>query len=350
MKMQQLPSPSFYEARDAHDAAHHVANALDLQVAAAEWRRRFQLTPAGADLAKIALLIIDQQKDFASQEGTLFVAGHSGVGAMEDQRRLVEFIYRNLRYITDITCSMDSHLPFQIFYPSAHLRQDGSHPDPFTVITAEEYRAGVYRANPDFAAQIGADPVWLQRQFIYYCEQLEAQKRLELTIWAYHTLIGSHGHTLSGVVDEARLFHGFARGAANIPAIKGGNPLTEHYSIFRPEVMTTFDGKPIPGVQKNTRLIETLLKNDVVVIAGEAASHCVAWTIEDLLGEIRAQDPKLAEKVYIMEDCTSPVVIPGVVDYTPQAQDALDRFRNAGMHVVKSTDPIETWPGIKLAA
>jgi nicotinamidase-related amidase len=47
-----------------------------------------------------------------------------------------------------------------------------------------------------------------------------------------------------------------------------------------------------------------------VIIAGQAKSHCVAWTIDDLLTEIQSQDPSLAQKVYLLEDCSSPVVVP----------------------------------------
>jgi nicotinamidase-related amidase len=81
-----------------------------------------------------------------------------------------------------------------------------------------------------------------------------------------------------------------------------------------------------------------------VIIAGQAKSHCVAWTIADLLGDILEDDPKLVSKVYLLEDCTSPVVVPGIVDYTDQADAAFHRFEEAGMHVVRSTQPMETWP------
>lgn len=82
------------------------------------------------------------------------------------------------------------------------------------------------------------------------------------------------------------------------------------------------------------------------MIAGQAKSHCVAWTIDDLLKDILFRDKKLAEKVYLREDCTSPVVVPGVIDYTDAADAAFQRFAEAGMHIVRSIDPIETWPGI----
>ena len=75
---------------------------------------------------------------------------------------------------------------------------------------------------------------------------------------------------------------------------------------------------------------------------GRPKSHCVAWTLEDLLGDIQETDPTLAGKIYLLEDCTSPVVVPGA-DYSEQAEKAFARFAEAGMHRVKSTDPMESW-------
>ena len=84
-----------------------------------------------------------------------------------------------------------------------------------------------------------------------------------------------------------------------------------------------------------------------MIIAGQAKSHCVAWTIDDLLNEIHISDRKLAEKVYLLEDCSSPVVIPGVIDYTEPANAAFQKFADAGMRIVRSSDPIVSWPGLK---
>jgi hypothetical protein len=41
-------------------------------------------------------------------------------------------------------------------------------------------------------------------------------------------------------------------------------------------------------------------------------------------------------------------VIPGVIHYTDQADSAFKRFSDAGMHIVRSTESIDTLPGIKL--
>jgi nicotinamidase-related amidase len=83
-----------------------------------------------------------------------------------------------------------------------------------------------------------------------------------------------------------------------------------------------------------------------VIVAGQAKSHCVAWTIDDLLAHDDSQVARLAERVYLLEDCSSPVVVPDVVDYTDEANAAFERFAAAGMHVVRSTEPLERWPGL----
>ncbi len=159
-------------------------------------------------------------------------------------------------------------------------------------------------------------------------------------------MLGGIGHALVSAVEEACFFHNIARHSQTNFEIKGGNPLTENYRVLRPEVLDGPDGRPI--AQKNTRFIQKLLEFDAVIIAGQAKSHCVAWTIADLLSEIQAQDPALAKKVYLLEDCTSAVMVPGVVDFTDQADAAFQRFADAGMHLVRSTEAIAHWPDLSL--
>lgn len=344
----ELPLPSHYDPSNSVNPGYAPHDIVRLQEDAAGWRRQHGLNLIRGDQLNVQLLVMDNQYDFNFPAGTLYVGGASGTGAMDDQRRLVEFVYRNLGLLSRMICTMDSHLPYQIFFPSAHLRSDGTHPAPYTIVSAEQYRRGEYHPNPAMARQLGTEEDWLRRQYIYYCEQLEKTGRYQLTLWPYHCMVGSNGNRLAGVVDEARLFHAFARGAANAPELKGSNPLTEHYSIFRPEVTTTWDGHPIPGARKNAELIAALLDSDIVIIAGEAKSHCVAWSVEDLLEEIKARDSSLAQKVYLLEDCTSPIVVPVLVDYTGEANAAFQRFADAGMHIVQSTTPVQAWPNVPL--
>ncbi|MGE5182084.1 MAG: nicotinamidase [Acidobacteriota bacterium] len=341
-----LPIPPFFDPDDAADWSHRP-DAAQVQTAAATWRTQHRVTPAASDETRVHLLLIDVQKDFCFPEGSLYVAGRSGRGAIDDSRRIAEFIYVNLGSLTDITTTLDTHLAYQIFFPSFWLDKADKPLAAFRTITADEIAAGEVRPNPAMAKWLcGGNYTWLCKQVQHYCRELERAGKYQLYLWPPHCLLGSDGHALAGVVHEARLFHAFARTSQSHVEVKGGNPLTENYSVLRPEVLSRFDGAAL--AQRNTQFVQTLLAADAVVIAGQAASHCVKSTIDDLLGEIAAQDPALASKVFLLTDCMSAVTVPDgnggfAADFTPQAEAALQRFADAGMHLVKSTDPIEDW-------
>ena len=346
-----LPLPGCYDARRAADYTYRP-DAAKLAAEATAWRAQHALRPSAADETRVHLLLIDVQKDFCFPEGTLYVAGRSGTGAIDDSRRIAELVYRNLGVITDITTTMDTHLAYQIFFPSFWLDRDDAPLTAHRVVTSEQIAAGEVRPNPAMAKWLcGGNYTWLCKQVLHYTKELERAGKYQLYLWPPHCLLGSDGHALAGVVHEARLFHAFARTAQSHVEVKGGNPLTENYSVLRPEVLSRFDGAAL--AQRNTQFVQTLLAADAVVIAGQAASHCVKSTIDDLLGEIAAHDPALAKKVYLVTDCMSAVTVPDsnggfAVDFTEQAEQALARFANAGMHLVRSTDPIPSWPGIRV--
>ena len=86
--------------------------------------------------------------------------------------------------------------------------------------------------------------------------------------------------------------------------------MTENYSALRPDVLTGAEGEPLGDV--NTELRDVLLAFDVLIVAGQAKSHCVA-------------------------------------DFSEAAESAFARFEAAGMHRVRSTDPLESWPGVDLS-
>jgi nicotinamidase-related amidase len=343
--------PDFYNPRHAGDWAYQP-NTQALLTHASRWRQQHAVKPAGSDCRKVHLLLIDVQKDFCFPQGTLYVGGRSGTGAIDDSDRIATFIYHNLPYITDITCTMDTHFPYQIFFPVFWLDANDQTPPPHTEVTSDHIRSGQLRPNPATAWWLcSGNYPWLQRQVEFYCAELEKAGKYKLYLWPPHCLLGSDGHALVGVIHEARLFHAFLRGAKAWMEVKGGNALTENYSVLAPEVLLRHDGRPL--AQRNTQFVKTLLEADAVIIAGQAASHCVKSSIEDLLGEILTTDAKLARKVYILRDCMSAVAVPDTTrpgaflfDFTPQAEAALQKFADAGMHVVSSTDAVVDWPGI----
>ena len=185
----------------------------------------------------------------------------------------------------------------------------------------------------------------LQRHLLHYCRKLSDSGKYMLMIWPYHSMLGGIGHCLVPAVEEAMFLpQPGAPQPDGASKIKGGNPLTENYSVLRPEVLDSPDGQAID--RKNDRLVNKLLEFDALIIAGQAKSHCVAWTVADLLDDIETLDPALAGKVYLLEDCTSPVVVPGVVDFTDDADSAYRRFADAGMHRVQSTTAMAEWPAL----
>jgi nicotinamidase-related amidase len=346
-----LPLPASYDARRAADYAYRPDPAK-LATEATAWRAQHAIKPAAADETRVHLLLIDVQKDFCFPEGSLYVAGRSGTGAIDDSRRIAELVYQNLGVLTDITTTMDTHLAYQIFFPSFWLDRDDAPLTAHRVVTSDQIAAGDVRPNPAIAKWLcGGNYTWLCKQVLHYTKELERAGKYQLYLWPPHCLLGSDGHALAGVVHEARLFHAFARTAQSNVEVKGGNPLTENYSVLRPEVLSRFDGAAL--AQRNTQFVQTLLAADAVVIAGQAASHCVKSTIDDLLGEIAAHDASLAKKVYLVTDCMSAVTVPDgkgglAVDFTAEAEKSLQKFADAGMHLVRSTDPITSWPGIRL--
>jgi nicotinamidase-related amidase len=308
---------------------------------AQEWARQFNLSPAARDTKKVALIAIDVQNTFCIPGFELFVAGRSGTGAVEDNRRLCEFIYRNLGWITHITATLDTHTAMQIFHPIFLVDSHAQNPAPLTLISHEDILQGRWKFNPAIAGSLGIDPEYGQQHLLHYTAELQARQKYDLTIWPYHVMLGSIGHALVPAVEEAIFFHTLARFSQADFQIKGNNPLTEHYSAIDPEVLDGPNGERI--AQENRIFIQQLEKFDALVIAGQAKSHCVAWTINDLLNDILVHNARLVEKVYLLEDCTSPVVVPGVVDYTEQADAAFRKFAQAGMHVVHSTEPVQAW-------
>ncbi|MEP6519226.1 isochorismatase [Microcoleus vaginatus] len=331
----QLPIPEHFDPKKVGEVWRVPYRERAAQ--AKNWAKQHSIQPASSDKNRICLLIIDAQNTFCLPEFELFVGGRSGSGAVDDNLRLCEFIYRNLNAITTIAPTMDTHTAMQIFHPIFWINEAGEHPLPAaTSITLEDVQQGIWKVNPAIAHSIsGANFSALEKQAFHYVKKLSADGKYPLTIWPYHSMLGGIGHALVSVVEEAVFFHTIARNSQALFEIKGDNPLTENYSVLRPEVLDGFDGNPI--AEKNAKFIDKLLDFDAVIIAGQAKSHCVAWTIDDLLTEILARDPNLAKKVYLLEDCTSPVVVPGVVDFTEQADAAFQKFAAAGMNVVKST-------------
>lgn len=333
-----LPVPPHFN--DESFETLYWPNYAELAELALEWRQQHDIPTIGRDKTKTALLGIDVMNTFCLQRGELYV-----MGAEEDSKRLGRFIYTYLHRLHRLIMTLDTHTGFQIFHPLFWVDVNGNHPSGGTQIKPDDVRNKTWQVNPNVVFNLGSTfqgvSVAILNQYAqHYVDTLADGGQYPLTVWPFHSMLGGPGHALVGGIDEAVFFHMVARQSQPHHEIKGGHPLTEEYSALGAEVTTAPDGMAITE-QENTAFIKMLLAYDRLIIAGQAASHCVAWTITHLVQNL-TQD--LARKVYILRDCTSPVIIPNVRDYTDEAEAAFEMFTDANMNVVESTTPMDQWP------
>jgi nicotinamidase-related amidase len=274
-------------------------------------------SPASLAQVKTILLLVDMQVDFVHIDGALSVPG-----AVDDTRRVIEWIFRNFLRITAIAASLDSHVPMSIFFPTWWSGEDGQHPQPHTVIRSEDVKAGRWK------------PIYQPDWSIHYCETLEELAKKELMVWPFHTLIGTPGHALTPALYEAIAFHSAARQAQPIFLQKGTIPQTEYYSMLEPEVKVADHEMG----ELNTSFLNMLASYDRIYVAGEAKSHCVLETVASIMRYFERQ-PRILRKFYILEDCMSSVAHP-TIDFEVLARQAFARFADMGLQLVKSSDPV----------
>jgi len=333
--VETLPIPKFFRPRSVGrlwkvDYAR-VAEEAD------KWRERFQIAAAREDQRRVCLLLIDVQNTFCLPGFELFVAGRSGKGAVDDNRRLCRFLYRHLHRISRVALTLDTHHVFQIFHPIFLVDREGRAPAPHTVIRLEDLEQGRWRVRPEVAEALGYKPEELQAHARRYAGCLRASGKYDWIVWPYHALLGGAGHALVPAVEEAVFFHSLVRYSPPRWEPKGDLPFTEFYSVFGPEVDETPSEKT---TARNRSLIEWLADFDTVFIAGQAMSHCVASSIQDLLNDAAFAGPTRASKLRILTDCMSPVVIPEAVDFTEPARLLFEDFARRGAVL---TDTKRAW-------
>lgn len=257
---------------------------------------------------RLELLVIDPQNDFCDPKGSLFVPG-----ADQDSVRLGKMIERLSKRLDDIHVTLDTHHLVDIAHPLFWKDSSGKHPNPFTLIAAEDVKNGKFRTT---------NPSWMKRA-TEYVEGLAANGRYPLVIWPPHCLIGSWGHNVVGSVYEA--LRKWEDDFAMVDFVtKGSNPWTEHYSAVQADVPDPSD----PTTQLNTRLITTLEQADEVLITGQALSHCVANTVRDIASNFGVDNIK---KLTLIEDTTS-----AVPTFENLATDFVKEMVSRGMKISKS--------------
>lgn len=142
------------------------------------------------------------------------------------------------------------------------------------------------------------------RELEAYLRQVGSQ-----TLWPDHGIAGSIEADMHPALERA------ARGHFDFVLIKGYDPTCDSYSGFR------------DNLKRSTTLADTMREDGAtrVFIDGLAFDFCVGWSALDAVAEG-------FEEVYLVEDATRSVNLPGTVD----AMRA--ELAKAGVRVIQSTD------------
>lgn len=268
-------------------------------------------------MQSIHAVIIDPQEDFCNPAGSLYVPG-----AEKDMERLARMIDRLGNKIADIHVTLDSHRRVDISHPLWWKDSSGKNADPFTMISAEDLKNGKWRT-----AQPG-----LHKRSLAYLETLEKGGRYPHFVWPEHCLIGDEGHNIVPVLSKA--IHNWEDQFAMADFItKGSNPFTEHFSGVKAEVPDPED----PSTQVNTKFIQTLEDADVILLAGEALSHCLLSTVEDIVAEF--SNPEYVKKMVLLEDACSVIPDPpNTTLFSDKIASFLQTMKDKGMQVRRTED------------
>lgn len=271
-------------------------------------------------MQNIQLFIIDAQNDFCDVPATAFFQPALPIpGADRDSQRLAHFIGQAQTAVSSVIATLDSHHPIDLAHSNSWRDAQGQLVDAFTEISATDVRAGRYRP---VDAEIGLD------ESGYLLNYLDGLQRLgrTLMLWPAHCLIGSYGHNLHEAVAKALRNWEIARHKPVYFLQKGENIRTESFSALKAVIPCPGDA----GTELNQQLLDTLAAQERILVAGQASSHCVRETIEDML---RYGSVDMLKKLCILTDCMSPV--PG---FETQARDFYNQLQAQGARLTTSVD------------
>ncbi len=260
----------------------------------------------------VHLVCIDPQNDFCDKDrGSLYVKGSD-----RDMKALADFISRAGDTLSDISVTLDSHSTLHIAHPIFWRNSKGEHPQPFTAIARPDVEAGRWTTT---------NPRWMKRG-LEYVTALEKNHRYVLTIWPPHCLIGSWGHGVYPAVSDALIAWENKNFARVSYLVKGSNILTEHYSAVRADVPDDED----ESTKLNSAFIDTMSVADRIYITGEALSHCLANTFQDVAEAFGEENIK---KFVLLRNTTSSV--PG---FEALGENFIKDMVKRGMRVMDTAD------------
>jgi nicotinamidase-related amidase len=359
--------------------------------------------------SKNILLIIDPQNDFMDIPftenrrvpkftTTPFVQTGESKGlpvpnASTDMKKLVNFLTNNPYFFDEIHVSLDSHTATHIGHRGFWEENKEDEKDlirplqTFYVVEGDSnfsiYVADAFGKKFDPEVSIKTKQPELQQWAYFYILEMQKiraqnEKKPLPCLWAEHCITGRLGWEVYDPLAKA------LNGKKVYYHEKGTNDLVEMYSIFSSEVkyqdvFNKLDDKTKEYVLKNhgqnnedEKVLDNMVintvnktpnkttdfnqelanrlyginKNNKIYVCGEAKSHCVKTSIEDLLNNIAqnitlVKDGKLGKKdgleIIAITDMMS--AIPG---FEPATEVAFAEMAEKGVQMVVSTDLIQS--------
>ena len=252
------------------------------------------------ELQTECILIIDPQKDF-HENGSLAV-----LNADADAQRIANFLKERPEMKAFVTMDTHDNRHHIFLADSWKVVGDKEHPPPFTVITYvdNKFVANCVLPNSLFKNKIVEPLENVERQryskktwknhCIDYCLGLAVKNRPSLIIWPKHCVKGTDGYAIVEIINNQ--LDNKQRIVEKIT--KGESHETENYSVFQAEMRIDANKSTL----FNTELFDKLHTYDTIYVCGQAKSHCVNYSIRDLV-----DNGFPAAKLVLLENCMSPV-------------------------------------------
>lgn len=267
------------------------------------------------------LLIIDPQKDFMDMPGSALPV----TGAVDDMRRVAKMISRIGPRLADIHVTLDSHQVVHVAHPPMWVNKDGKHPAPFTMITSRDVEAEIWRPRNALLKPKALGGQTLQQFMLTYTKTLEQQGKYALIIWPPHCIVGSEGYAIQQDLETALEIWADTQFSGVDFMAKGITAYVEHYGALIAEV-------PLPTVPEtglNSSVLDVLAKADIIGVGGEALSHCVMSTVNQIADNIGEEH---IAKFHILVDASSPVPQPpNGPNFPEMADEWLHKMEKRGM-------------------
>lgn len=301
-----------------------------------------KMTTADKVKGGTTLLLIDVQKDF-HPGGSLAIAT-----AGEDAERTTDIIRRSIENpaspsINRLVVTLDSHHKLHIAHPKFwQSGTDNEPPSPFTLISSDDIKKGIWKPRSDLKLPVGDDLVNssmikmksvdgkmdLLAYCIEYTRLLEEEGRFKLCIWPEHCLLGTTGHQVVDNISEVMGEWSDATGGSIEFVTKGENLLTEMYSAIKAEVPISSE------TDYNEKLLDSLSKSDRLLIVGQAESHCVNYTTRDIIERWPKHE---LHKLCVVTDCMSPVPT-----FEKEAEEFMLFLKEKGVETCLAADVFST--------